>query len=472
MTSAAANAPTRALLVGCAAVVVLLAVVLATGEIRLRNVHAATESVRQCEELELTLQRLLTTMVDAEAGQRGFIISGAPRYLEPFDLARMQTARHLALVRAFVGDSRDDQADLHRISAAVQAKLEELARIVEVRRQPGFDSAEAVRITDAGRQTLDELRAIVARMHARETSVLAARSADAETFIRSARVTWLVGIAIAIAAVAALCAVFARREAEWRHQVLQADVEQARLREVLRQQDDFVAVVSHELRTPTTAIAGRARMLERNHMEQHRAAEAIAAIARNADSLRHLIDDLTDATQLVSGRMRLTIGPVDWIRVVREAIDAVRLSADDKSVTLIDELEADLPALTGDWTGSSKWSGTCSPTASNSRRRGGWCTWRSGAPTTRSRSRSAIQVRGFRPRSCRYVFDRFRQGPAAGARGGVGLGLAIVRHIVELHGGQVSVQSEGVNRGATFVVTLPTSAAALNVGVGSGVFQA
>src|SRR3954468_18634044 len=76
MTSAAAHAPTRALLAGFAAVVVLLAVVLAAGEIRLRNVHAATESVKQCEELELTLQRLLTTLGDAEAGERGLLIRG------------------------------------------------------------------------------------------------------------------------------------------------------------------------------------------------------------------------------------------------------------------------------------------------------------------------------------------------------------------------------------------------------------
>jgi signal transduction histidine kinase len=472
MTSAAAHAPTRALLAGFAAVVVLLAVVLATGDIRWRNVHAATESVKQCEELELTLQRLLTTMVDAEAGQRGFIISGAPRYLEPFDHARMQTARHLALVRTIVGDSRDDQADLHRISAAVQAKLEELGRIVDVRRQPGFDTAEAVRITDAGKQTLDELRAIVARMHARETSLLAARSADADTFLRSARVTWLVGLALAMAAIATLFAMVARHEAELRRQVLEADAEQARLRDVLRQQDDFVAVVSHELRTPTTAIVGRARMLERNHMEQDRAAEAIAAIARNADSLRHLIDDLTDATQLVSGRMRLTIGPVDWPRVISEAVDAVRLSAEDKGITLIDELEPELPVLIGD---SDRLKQVVWNLLANSIKftpAGGMVH----LAVKRVDDSIALEVRdsgqGIPPSFLPHVFDRFRQGPAAGARGGVGLGLAIVRHIVELHGGQVTVQSEGVNRGATFVVDLPTSAAAVDMNMGSSMFEA
>jgi signal transduction histidine kinase len=470
MTPAAAQAPARPLLVGFAAVVVILAAAFTAGEIHLRNVRAAIDSVHQCEELEVTLQRLMTTMIDAEAGQRGFIISGAPGYLEPYVLARLQIARHLAKVGTFVGDSRDDQADLHRISAAVQVKLDELAKVIELRQQAAFDAAQAVRITNGGKQTLDELRAVVARMHAREASLLAARSADANTLFRSTRVTGLLGTVLAIAAVGALFVRVSRHEAALLHHARTADAEQLRLREVLRQQDDFVAIVSHELRTPTTAIAGRARMLERNHLDADRAAEAVAAIARNADSLRHLIDDLTDATQLVAGRMRLTIGPVDWARVVRDAVDAVRLSAEDKSVTLIEEIEPELPVLIGD---SERLKQVVWNLLANSIKftpGGGMVR----LVVKRADDSIALEVRdsgqGIPQSFLPHVFDRFRQGPAAGARGGVGLGLAIVRHIVELHGGQVTVQSEGVDQGATFVVALPT-VATVQTGMGSGMFE-
>jgi signal transduction histidine kinase len=342
--------------------------------------------------------------------------------------------------------------------------------VIELRQQTAFDAAQAVRITNAGKQTLDELRAIVARMHAREASLLAARSADANTLFRSARVTRLLGTVLAIAAVAALFVAVARQEAALLRHARTADAEQVRLREVLRQQDDFVAIVSHELRTPTTAIVGRARMLERNHMDADRAAEAVAAIARNADSLRHLIDDLTDATQLVAGRMRLTIGPVDWGSVVRDAVDAVRLSAEDKSVTLIHDVEPDLPVLIGD---SQRLKQVVWNLLANSIKftpGGGMVR----LAVKRADDSIALEVRdsgqGIPHSFLPHVFDRFRQGPAAGARGGVGLGLAIVRHIVELHGGQVTVHSEGVDQGATFVVALPTTAA-VQAGMGSGMFE-
>jgi len=103
--------------------------------------------------------------------------------------------------------------------------------------------------------------------------------------------------------------------------------------ETLRLKDEFAAVISHALRTPTNTIAGWSRLLEENAIKPERVSAASAGIASNADSLRQLVDDLIDTNQLVAGRMRLSIGDVNLEDVIQQAVDAVRLSADNKGVT-------------------------------------------------------------------------------------------------------------------------------------------
>ena len=195
---------------------------------------------------------------------------------------------------------------------------------------------------------MDRLRAVVGGMNAREDALLAARVAQADASYRAARMTSLVVTGLAFIAVTALFAGTLRYGAERMQAAAAAEEQQAQLHEALRQKDDFMAVVSHELRTPTNTIVGWAHMLEHKTIRDDQVDKAIGAIGRNATSLRQLIDDLMDTNQLVSGRMRLTIDAVNVADVVRDAIDAVRLSADNKRVTVTDEVSADLPAVMGD----------------------------------------------------------------------------------------------------------------------------
>lgn len=242
-----------------------------------------------------------------------------------------------------------------------------------------------------------------------------------------------------------------------------AEMQQAQLREALNQKDDFVAIVSHELRTPVNTIVGWARMLADGTMRSNRSENAIAAIARSGDALRQLIDDLMDTNQLASGRMRLTIASLYFQDVVRDAVDTVRLSADNKGVVLTEAISSSLPMIRGD-------AGRLKQVVWNLVANAIKFTPKDGCVDVRLTSRDTVlclEIRdtgdGIDPAFLPHVFERYRQATSAQRHRGLGLGLAIVRHLVELHGGTVTAASSGLGHGSTFVVELPLAAAASEV---------
>lgn len=234
------------------------------------------------------------------------------------------------------------------------------------------------------------------------------------------------------------------------------------MRETLRLKDEFVSVVSHELRTPTNTIAGWARMLADHNLSPDRSAKAVATISRNAESLRQLIDDLMDTSLLVSGRMRLSTDPVDLATVVRDAVETLRLSADNKGVVLLTEAPSGVPlTVIGD-------SGRLTQVVCNLLANAIKFTPPGGQVAVAVRSiATGVKLTvsdsgaGIEPDFLPHVFERFRQGTSgAGAKKGVGLGLAIVQHLVELHGGTITAESAGPGKGARFTVEFPFVAVA------------
>jgi CheY-like chemotaxis protein len=241
-----------------------------------------------------------------------------------------------------------------------------------------------------------------------------------------------------------------------RAQTMAEDAEQAS-----HLKDEFLATVSHELRTPLNAVLGWARMLGSKQLPPDRARHAIATIERNASALAHLIDDLLDVSRIVAGTLRLAPQPVDLVAVVQAALDAVRPLAATKNVQLA--FSPDLPAIetvSGDAGRLQQVIWNLLANAIKFTPEGG----RVGVLIERSNDDMEIRVvdtgQGISPAFLPHVFERFRQADDATTRRhtGLGLGLAIVRQLVELHGGTVHAASEGVGRGATFSVRLPISA--------------
>lgn len=160
---------TPGLLAGFILTVVVLVVTLAVELANLRNVYVTNEAVEHTQSVELALQQILTTMVDAETGERGFIITGETSYLEPFNRARHAISGQMSELRELTADDPQHQADLDRLFAATELKLKELTDAIEQRRNSGFAAAQAAVAANVSKRTMDGMRAIVARMKTRET---------------------------------------------------------------------------------------------------------------------------------------------------------------------------------------------------------------------------------------------------------------------------------------------------------------
>jgi signal transduction histidine kinase/CheY-like chemotaxis protein len=229
-----------------------------------------------------------------------------------------------------------------------------------------------------------------------------------------------------------------------------------------RAKDEFLAVVSHELRTPLNAIMGWAKMLSSQLLDEARRGRAIETIDRNAVAMAQLIDDLLDVSRIISGKMRLEIQRVDAARVIDAAIEAARPAAEAKSVAIVASLDRSVPAVSGDPNRLQQivWnllSNAVKFTPANGRVEIGLAI---------NQGHVEIRVedtgRGIAPSFLPYVFDAFRQEDTAHtrSRGGLGLGLAITKQLVELHGGRIEAGSQGEGFGAVFRVHLPVPAVA------------
>jgi signal transduction histidine kinase/ActR/RegA family two-component response regulator len=227
-----------------------------------------------------------------------------------------------------------------------------------------------------------------------------------------------------------------------------------------RAKEEFLAVLSHELRTPLNAVYGWARMLQAGDLDDEAlVTRALDAIVRNADVQVQLIDDLLDLARIASGKMRLDVRPFDLEKVLQGALDAVRPAALAKSVRIEPLLDPSAGPVTGDPARLQQVVWNLLMNAIKFTPKGGRVQLR----LQRVSSRVEIVVSdtgvGIAPDVLPHVFERFRQADSSSTRshGGLGLGLALARHLVELHGGTVVAHSEGVGRGATFVVTLPVA---------------
>ena len=227
--------------------------------------------------------------------------------------------------------------------------------------------------------------------------------------------------------------------------------------EASRAKDEFLATLSHELRTPLNTVLGYTQMLQRGALTPDALARAVDAISRNGQALTRLVNDVLDASRVITGKMRLQTQPCDVGAILGEAVDTVRLAARGKSL--------DLQVTTGE--------GLIIEGDPDRLRQVFWNLLANAAKFTPPHGsiRVAAERRGEREivvtvadtglgitaESLPRVFERFWQADGTQTRGhgGLGLGLALVRSLVELHGGRVTARSEGVNRGATFEIVLP-----------------
>ncbi|MBD2531793.1 response regulator [Nostoc flagelliforme FACHB-838] len=229
------------------------------------------------------------------------------------------------------------------------------------------------------------------------------------------------------------------------------------LQQANRIKDEFLAVLSHELRSPLNPILGWSKLLQTSKLDEAKTAYALNAIERNAKLQSELIEDLLDVSRILQGKLSLNVYPVNLISIIQAAMETVQLAAESKSIQIQMRLEPNVGQVLGD---------------ANRLQQVIWNLLSNAIKFTDIRGRVDIHLKqvssfaeitvidtgqGIHPDFLPYVFEYFRQADSATTRkfGGLGLGLAIVRHLVELHGGTVQVESPGEGQGATFTVRLP-----------------
>jgi signal transduction histidine kinase/ActR/RegA family two-component response regulator len=253
--------------------------------------------------------------------------------------------------------------------------------------------------------------------------------------------------------------VLQRRQVEERLRVALVGEQMARAEaeSANRMKDEFLATVSHEIRTPLNAIIGWSHLLRTGRLDEATTARAVETIDRNAKSQAQLIEDILDVSRMITGKLRLNNESVDIASVINAAIDSVQLAVDSKDLHLEVTLDPSARHTVGDANRLQQIVWNLLANAIKFTPAGGLIevkVERSAGDLQLSVSDTGQGIgAGFLP----FIFDRFRQADGTTTRehGGLGLGLAIVRHLVELHGGTIKADSAGEGKGATFTIKLP-----------------
>jgi signal transduction histidine kinase/DNA-binding response OmpR family regulator len=243
-----------------------------------------------------------------------------------------------------------------------------------------------------------------------------------------------------------------------REQAARAEAERAN-----RTKDEFLATLSHELRTPLTAILGWTHLIRGGNLDASMMARALETIERNARSQSQLIDDLLDVSRIITGKLMLDFRPVELASIIEASVDTVRPMAEAKSILVQPQLRTSHCVVSGDPARLQQVVWNLFSNAVKFTPEGG----RVEVGLTCDEQRVELEVsdtgQGISQDFLPYIFDRFRQADGTTTRkhGGLGLGLAIVRHLVELHGGTIRAHSDGDGQGATFTLSLPLASARL-----------
>ena len=224
-----------------------------------------------------------------------------------------------------------------------------------------------------------------------------------------------------------------------------------------RLKDEFLATVSHELRTPLTAILGWSRLLDSEPLEDGVARQAIETIWRNAKAQAQIIDDILDVSRIITGNLHLELHPVELAPIVENAINVVRPTADAKGIRIETRLKNAPVVVSGDANRLQQVIWNLLSNAVKFTNSGGEVLVTASPNETEAEIKVTDTGLGISREFLPFVFDRFRQADSSTTRqhGGLGLGLAIARHLVEIHGGSISADSLGKGQGSTFTISLP-----------------
>ncbi len=454
----------------------------------LQRAETSNESLVRTEQVLVNIEAVVARSVEAETGTRGFLLTGDTQFLAPFDEAERALPRQLDFLAALTADNPNQQQRLELLRTQVASQIQLLRQ-----QRMDYEHDRPLRPQRAieERIMMDRVRSTLSDMRREELRLRDTRLAEDARAMRRTR-----GLGIAVVALMGALLVWVyvllerderrraasakalrqandslerrvnERTAAWatanaelsavvgREQEARAELETAS-----RLKDEFLMTISHELRTPLNTIHGWVRMLQTGAVPQAQHARALDIIERNTRAQTRIVGDLLDVSRIITGKLQLHVDRVDLAAIVHAGIESIRPAAGAKDIDLEACVEPGPFTVVGDADRLQQvvWnflSNALKFTAAGGR-----------VCVTLDRLEGSVRLAvadsgiGIAPEFLPYVFDRFRQGDTGTTRahGGLGLGLAIARSLVELHGGTVEVDSPGLNQGTTFRVLLPAA---------------
>jgi signal transduction histidine kinase len=458
--------------IGTVVTVAVFLLIVVRNVAEMRVLRDGTYRVERTLEVQRELDALLLAESQADAQVRGFLIGNSPQALEELRADQQASIRRLDRLAALVADNPAQQQRVQALRTAVRTRRERLDQVIAVRQEGTIDDAMAEARKADTAAPRDAARAIISEMEHEESMLLASRRDDAELAYQRA-VNGRIGSGIVSAAlligIVVTAGLHARSKArreqalvESEHRALEAAAREIEARgeaeRANREKDQFLAVLSHELRTPLNAVLGWTQILQAANPSEPTIVRALSSIRRNAEAQQRLVEDLLDVSRIISGKLPFERETFDLRSAVTAAIESVRPSAEAKGIALTASLEQ-TPPTTGDAERIQQVAANLLSNAIKFTPRGGRIQVTLGDGDGSAALAVVDNGIGLTADLQPHIFERFRQGDGSMTRshGGLGLGLAIAKHIVEAHGGTIGVESAGIDQGATFRVRLPYS---------------
>ena len=438
--------PSSRLLLGFGAALAILVTIAGISYFTLADLQSAETEERHTYQGINTLDELLLQLVDAETGQRGFLLTGDEELLRPYHRAILSIYKSMERLRKHVAHDPVQTARTKALGPQVGLLLAELEDTIEVRRSSGFEVARRVVLSGRSRAAMDSIREAIAQLVDKERDELAEQAAARLASARRAILIIVVGNLASFLLLAGVFYALSRENAERRR----AEIEAARANAA---KSEFLSRMSHELRTPLNAILGFAQLLEMDDLAPHQR-ENVAPILTGGHHLLKLINEVLDISRIESGRIQLSPEPVPVQEVLRETLDLVRPLAADAHVEVREEpfeerhVAADRQRLKQVLL-------NLLSNAVKYNRSGGTVTVSCGESGTGRLRISVIDTGpGISPEMRERLFVPFdRLGAERQGIEGTGLGLVLSRRLVEAMGGTLGVDS-AVGQGSTFWVDL------------------
>src|SRR5262245_4823238 len=380
--------------------------------------------------------------------------------------------------------SEEELRSLFDLSAIGMAQVSSEGRYLRVNRKycqmVGYSEQELLHLTIYDVTHPDDRDASVAKVNSSFTGEPEEYSIEKRYVRKDGEIIWaLVNWTIVrdaegrpLHSVANIQDITARKQAEEEREELLLRERAARetAEAATRSKDEFLAVVSHELRSPLNAILGYAALLRYGSLDAREAKQAVDVIERSGKAQGRLIDDLLDTARIISGKLTIAVGPVDLVSVIGESVQTIHPAAEAKGVSLHAELPPEIGQITGDPVRLQQIVWNLLSNAIKFTPQEGHVEVRLERVDPHIRITVSDTGKGISTDFLPYVFERFQQSDTSSARrhGGLGLGLALAKYLVELHGGTIEAASAGENQGASFRVTLPVRAVATPIGEAEG----